>query len=98
MHDKPSGDSCESASTNADQDIQDQGVVLAQVLAIYPAQLRLLELVREITAGSSDFAERDQVERAVGDLVGVGLLFSCDGAVLPTRAALRFNEILGEGS
>jgi hypothetical protein len=34
---------------------------------------------------------------AVRDLVGVGLLFRSDGLVLPTRAALRFNEILGEG-
>jgi hypothetical protein len=54
-------------------------------------------LVREITAGSTDFAEGDRIERAVRDLVGVGLLFRGEGAVLPTRAALRFNEILGEG-
>ncbi|HEV7481666.1 MAG TPA: hypothetical protein VGO13_01055 [Solirubrobacterales bacterium] len=84
------------ASTAA-QDLHDQGVVLIHVLTIYPTQLRLLELVREITAGSADFAEGDRVERAVRDLVGVGLLFRGDGLVLPTRAALRFNEILGEG-
>jgi hypothetical protein len=30
-------------------------------------------------------------------LIGFGLLFRCQGLVLPTRAALRFNEILGEG-
>jgi hypothetical protein len=39
----------------------------------------------------------DAIERAVRDLVGVGLLFRSEGLVLPTRAALRFNEILGEG-
>jgi len=100
MHAQPIEDRPDSgnSSTNAGQDIQDQGVVLTQVLAIHPTQLRLLELVREITAGSSDFAEADRIERAVRDLIGVGLLFRCDGAVLPTRAALRFNEILGEGS
>jgi hypothetical protein len=46
---------------------------------------------------AADFAQRDAIERAVRDLTGVGLLFRSDGLVLPTRAALRFNEILGEG-
>jgi hypothetical protein len=97
MHDKPSGVSDDDRASTAAQDLHDQGVVLIHVLTIYPAQLRLLELVQEITAGSADFAEGDRVERAVRDLVGVGLLFRGDGLVLPTRAALRFNEILGEG-
>jgi hypothetical protein len=83
--------------SNEAQDLHDQGVVLIHVLTVYPTHLRLSELVREITAGSADFAEGDRVERAVRDLVGVGLLFRSDGLVLPTRAALRFNEILGEG-
>lgn len=86
-----------SSETNATQDLRDQGVVLVQVLTIYPTHLRLLELVREISAGSADFSEVDRIERAVRDLVGVGLLFRCEGLVLPTRAALRFNEILGVG-
>jgi hypothetical protein len=97
MHDKPSGVSDDDRASTAAQDLHDQGVVLIHVLTIYPTQLRLLELVREITAGSADFAEGDRVERAVRDLVGVGLLFRGDGLVLPTRAGLRFNEILGEG-
>jgi hypothetical protein len=50
-----------------------------------------------VSAGAADFAQRDAIERAVRDLVGVGLLFRSDRLVLPTRAALRFNEILGEG-
>jgi len=79
------------------QDLHDQGVALIQVLTIYPTNLRLLDLVREITAGAADFSEGDRIERAVCELVGVGLLFCCEGLVLPTRAALRFNEILGEG-
>lgn len=98
MHDQPIR-GCRDfggSSMTAAQDLHDQGVVLIHVLTIYPTHLRLLELVREITAGSSDFAEGDRIERAVRDLVGVGLLFRNDGLVLPTRAALRFNEILGE--
>src|SRR5215218_2920394 len=98
MHDKRSGASDDDrAETPALQDLRDQGVVLIQVLTLHPAHLRLSELIQEISAGAADFAERDGIERAVRDLIGVGLLFRSDGLVLPTRAALHFNEILGEG-
>lgn len=97
MHNKPKGASDDDRASTAAQDLHDQGVVLIHVLTIYPTYLRLLELVREITAGSADFSEGDRIERAVRELIGVGLLFRGEGAVLPTRAALRFNEILGEG-
>jgi hypothetical protein len=97
MHDKPKGAGEDERATSAAQDLHDQGVVLIHVLMIYPTHLRLLELIREITAGSADFAEGDRIERAVGELLGVGLLFCWEGVVLPTRSALRFNEIVGEG-
>jgi hypothetical protein len=83
--------------SNEAQDLRDQGSVLIYVLTLYPTHLRLSELIQEVSAGVADFAQRDAIERAVRDLVGVGLLFRSDGLVLPTRAALRFNEILGEG-
>jgi hypothetical protein len=85
-----------SARSNAAQDFRDQGVVLIHVLTIYPTQLRLSDLVRELTDDPADFAQRDGIERAVRDLAAVGLLFRCEGLVLPTRAALRFNCILDE--
>jgi hypothetical protein len=85
-----------SPRSNAAQELHDQGVVLIHVLAIYPTQVRLLELVRELTDDSGDFSEGDRVERAVHELIGVGLLFRCEGVVLPTRAALRFNQILDD--
>jgi hypothetical protein len=97
MHDKPKGAGDDDRASTAAQDLHDQGVVLIHVLTIYPTHLRLLELIREITAGSADFDEGDRIERAVRELIGVGLLFRCEGVVLPTRPALRFNEILGEG-
>jgi hypothetical protein len=84
-------------SINDVQDLRDQGSVLIHVLTLYPTHLRLSELIQEVSAGVADFAQRDAIERAVRDLTGVGLLFRSDGLVLPTRAALRFNEILGEG-
>jgi hypothetical protein len=85
-----------SPRSNAAQDLHDQGVVLIHVLSIYPTQLRLQELIRELTDGSEDFAERDRIERAVRELSGAGLLFRCEGLVLTTRAALRFNQILSD--
>jgi hypothetical protein len=97
MHDKPKGASNDERASTAALDLHDQGIALVHVLTIYPTHLRLSELVREIAAGATDFAERDRIERAVKELVGVGLLFRCEGLVLPTRAALRFNDLLGEG-
>src|ERR1043166_8533339 len=85
-----------SPRSNAAQDLHDQGVVLIHVLSIYPTQLRLQELIRELTDGSEDFAERDRIERAVRELSGAGLLFRCEGLVLPTRGGLRFNQILSD--
>lgn len=84
-------------ASNHAEDLRDQSSALIQVLTLYPTHLRLSELVREISTGTADFAERDAIERAVRDLTGVGLLFRSDGLVLPTRAALRFNEIIEEG-
>lgn len=86
-----------STETNATKDLRDQGVVLIHVLTLYPAHLRLAELVREVCAGSAEFDDADRYERAVRDLVGVGLLFANGELLLPTRAALRFNEIVTAG-
>ena len=95
MQDNPKGAGDEDASPTAAEDIRDQGIVLIHVLTLHPTLLTIPDLVREITSGSEDFAESDNIERAVRDLTGVGLLH-CPGAlVVPTHAALRFNELLG---
>ena len=91
MHQQP-----KRARSNAAQDRQDQGLVLAHVIDVFPSQLRVSDLVRELTDDSGDFAERDGIERAARELVRAGLLFRCEGLVLPTRAALRFQEVLEE--
>ena len=59
-----------------------------------PTQVTLAELVREVGGEAAEFAERDAIERAVRDLTGAGLLHRHDAFVLPTRAALRFSELL----
>jgi len=76
---------------------EDEGVesaVLRQLLDLHPTRLTFVELVREIGGDGSGFAERDAIERAVRDLAAVGLLHQSDEFVTPTRAALRFSELL----
>lgn len=80
--------------SNHAQDLKDQGVVLTHVLALHPTHLIVPDLVRELANGSEDFAQSDNAERAIRDLTGVRLLDCAGGLVAPTRAALRFIEIL----
>jgi hypothetical protein len=73
------------------EDERTQSAVLSLVLNEHPAQLTICEVAREVTVD-----EGDGPERAVRDLVGVGLL-RCEGAsVLPTRAALHFDRLSSE--
>jgi hypothetical protein len=76
---------------------EDEGVesaVLRQLLDLHPTRLTLEELLRELGGSGAGFAERDAVERGVRELVAVGLLHRGDEFVTPTRAALRFNELV----
>jgi hypothetical protein len=80
--------------TTKAEDAAAESAVLMRVLDLHPSQVTLAELVREIGGAGAGFAERDSIERAVRDLTGAGLLHRNDDFVLPTRAALRFNELL----
>jgi predicted transcriptional regulator len=75
-----------------DEDVE--SAVLQQLLDLHPTQVTVEELAREFGARSNDFASHDAVERAVRDLAGAGLLHRGGEFVMPTRAALRFNELL----
>jgi hypothetical protein len=77
---------------NAGEDEKYERAVFVHVLAVHPITLLLSDLIRELS-DPDDFAERDAIERAVRDLVKGGLLFRCEGAVLPTRAALYLSEL-----
>jgi hypothetical protein len=81
------------AADNAAEDRRDEGVVLRHVVETHPSTLRLSDLIREL-GDPSDFSERDGIERAVRELVKGGLLFRCEGTVLPTRAALYLFDVL----
>jgi hypothetical protein len=88
-------DETDDSCTPAAADAATESVVLQRVLDFHPILVTVAELIREISGESADFAKRDSIERAVRDLTGAGLLHSQDALVLPTRAALRFNELLG---
>ncbi len=91
MHDQP------TAGSNAASDLKDERAILAHVVETYPATLRLSDLIREF-GGSEDFRARDGIDRAVRGLVKGGLLFRCQGGVLPTRTALRAYELFVEAA
>jgi predicted transcriptional regulator len=91
MHDE---DIRPGISTPAQEDEIMQRSVLTQVLVLHPAQLTILELSLRV---ESDLGDRDQdaVERAVRELSRDGLI-TCDCRRLaPSRAAVRFDELLG---
>lgn len=87
-------DCCECGPTRyAIEEAENKRVVLSFILEEHPAQMTIPEVARALYAHPGDFAKGDDVERAIRDLVGGGLLH-CHGAfVLPTRAALYFASL-----
>jgi hypothetical protein len=85
---------CLESQTNLAEDEGVESAVLRQLLDLYPTRLTLAELVRELGGDRGEFAERDAVERAVRDLSAVGLLHRGTELIEPTRAALRFSDLL----
>ncbi len=68
--------------------------VLTQVLVLHPAQLTILELALRVEADCQE-AGQDAVERAVRELSRDGLLFCDCRRLAPSRAAIRFEELVG---
>jgi hypothetical protein len=85
------------AASPAVEDLRDERAILVHVVESFPETLRLSDLIREL-ADSDDFPRRDAIERAVRELAKGGLLYRCEGAVLPTRTALRAYELLVEAA
>ena len=77
-----------------DEDRRAQGLVLVYVIDAHPSLIHGADLLRELADGSREFAVRDRIERAILDLIGVGLLHRYDEMLIPTRAALRAYEVL----
>jgi hypothetical protein len=81
--------------TTAHEDEIMQRSVLTQVLVLHPAQMTILELALRVESDLRD-CEQDAVERAVRDLTRDGLVFCDCRRISPSRAAVRFDELLGE--
>lgn len=82
-------DGQENIRSTAEEDAALESAVLQQVLALHPTTLTIDELAREMGEGGGE-----ALERAVRDLAAAGLLHRSDAFVRPTRAALRFDELL----
>ena len=78
--------------TTGEEDRACEAAVLHYVLALHPTPLTLTDIVREL-GSDDDFGQRDAIERAVRDLTGCGLLHRSEALVLPSHAALRFEEL-----
>lgn len=88
-------DDRETTHNTAERDAATESAVLQLVLALHPAPVTFAELARELGADvDADAAARDALERAVRDLDGAGLLHRRADIVLPTRAALRFDQLM----
>jgi hypothetical protein len=80
--------------TPAQEDEIMERSVLTQVLLLHPAQLTILELSLRVESDLQDHGQ-DAVERAVRELSRDGLI-TCDcRRLVPSRAAVRFDELLG---
>jgi hypothetical protein len=87
----------EENPNNEGDDARLESVLLQRVLDLHPTRVTTDELVRDLTGVEDDFAARDGIERATGELVRAGLLHPVadDGFVTATRAAVRLGELLG---
>jgi len=79
----------------ATEDETIEAAVLRQLIALHPVQLTQAELVREVAGEEPDFSARDAVERAVRQLGIVGVVHRNGDLVVPSRVALRIDELLG---
>jgi hypothetical protein len=66
--------------------------ILAYLLYRHPDRLTIPGLSRVLNRGGG-FDDGDSVERAVRELVGVGLLECEGGSIVPTKAALYFDAL-----
>ncbi len=75
----------------ASEDLRTERAVLALLLDQHPTRLRADELPFALDA--KDFAEKDAVTRAVRELIGSGLVHRDAECVVPSRAAIRFDQL-----
>lgn len=70
--------------------------LLAHLTLEHPAPFTEADLIRELATDPEEFGSRDDIQRAIRDLAGVGLLHRYGPFVLPTRAALYAADLFEE--
>ncbi|HVC07286.1 MAG TPA: hypothetical protein VND98_06875 [Solirubrobacterales bacterium] len=93
MRDEDTQRAANAAATNARADAAIQRAVLSHLLDRHPVQLTLAELAREVVGSRGEFEDSDALERAVGALIGAGLLHRHGEFVVPNAAALCFDQL-----
>lgn len=78
---------------SSEADTKTERATLAFVLSLHPTRLTQGELTRALADDPEDFAQRDAIVRAVGELVAAGLLHRDGHFVAPARAAIRFDQL-----
>jgi hypothetical protein len=94
--DDPMDCGSDEPQTPAQEDARTERRVLSQVLALHPTHLTMPELAAEVLEDPNDFGEGDALARAVRDLGAAGLVRMNGLVVMPTRAALHFDSLLGQ--
>lgn len=84
---------CAQAGQTEREDAKAQARVLSLVLSEQPRQLSRAEVERELLGEQPEFAEQDELARAIRDLGLTGLLHVIEELVLPTRAALAYYRL-----
>ena len=69
--------------------------VLELLLEHHPGLLSTEEVIREMTAASEAFADRDRVAVALRELVAAGLAHRLGGFVFASHAAASFRRLEG---
>lgn len=83
-----------SRGSPTEEDARTQAVVIGLVLAEHPRQITFADLTRALLSEKpASYADLDSVARAVSELVSYGLLYRNGDWLLPSRAALRFDEL-----
>ena len=80
----------------ADEDLQDQALVLDRLPAHNPTHMQVSDLQRELQLGEDEFDRRDRVDQAITQLKWAGLALCCGSAFMPTRAALHYRLLSDE--
>lgn len=89
MHDR--GSRFEPPTVQQDRNVE--SAVLAIVIERHPSRVAVSDVVEEMTSVANAPGRADAVERAIDELVRVGLLDRRDDLLEPTRPCLRMVEL-----